>query len=177
MQTPAIVNTRPRKAVAIVLAIVLIPAAAWAAFMLIAGITGNVKTANVEADWYNSGANVSDSEAATCTADTNTAGEMAVNMTNAFPGGFCEVSGSLQDRQGGNTVPMVVQGINFGGESSAVIATVVSGCGAEVVETSTPVKFRLTIANDAPMNTTIPAGADAGIVLVPQADYVAANCN
>lgn len=176
MQFSNIVKGR-RKFVVLPLLLVLIPTAAWAAFVLLFGFTGAVSTASVTPTIQNvSTGQMTD---AACTITKTNEKTVNVSMTKAFPGASCQFSVGMINGQPTTTqdAVMVAQGITFVNSPYVTTKFDAGSCGlqgnASTVKNAT---FTVKIASDAPMGTTFPADSNVGITLVPQASYVVANC-
>lgn len=165
-----------RKLVSIPLLVLLIPTAAYAAFAILFGIGGSVTTANVTPTIES--ASLANSSSATCSITKGSGSKLTVSITKAFPGGSCEFRVNTVMLSGTQDTSMVTQDISYV-NSPYVTTKFNSGSCGRVANTSgvpQPIDFTVKIAPDAPMGTTYPAQAAAGISLVPSSDYVVANC-
>lgn len=169
-----------KKIVGGVLALLLVPTAAYAAYVLLFGATGSVSTASVDYD-ITSTAKLSKTTAQTCTATVTDAESFSLNTEGMFPGDNCSVRVTM-NANGTQDATMVLQGVEF--VSNESIVTAVAG--------SSPVKCGDPLAGDplvdngidmtvlakdtAQMGQSYPADAQAGIKLVPQGQYDPSKC-
>lgn len=146
-------------------AVVVTVGAAIAALLFRVPFTGG---GNIQAppDVAVQSVNVTNSENATCTADTTTGRDVALNF-EGFSGGWCELTLQLL-KSGGGTLK--VQGFEFATVTNDRVRA--SDCGRELLTgTATTIVLRVTANGQTGPFT---AAADAGIVAVD--NYVDANC-
>lgn len=171
--------TGRRKYVAVPLLLVLVPTAAWAAFSLLFGITGQVQTASVTP--VISTVSVNDSKDATCSITKTGDRTMSVSVTKAFPGAECSFHVVTTRPSGAQDALMVTQGIDFVASAHVTTKFASGSCGRIVNDpnlsaTTNYFDFIVKVSPDVSMGTTYPASAGVGISLATQANYVAANC-
>lgn len=166
-----ITKKRSKKVIAAVTAIILIPTAAFAAWFLLKGMTGSVKTAaGVTLD----SVSISGTTGLNCI-PSKSGENVNVAITEALPGSRCDIRVNYVGKVGSE---FVVQSASFddGGMVDALVSA--ASCGKPVDSLGKwAVDIRVQVSADAPMNTTIPAGPSAGIKFVTTDDYVAAECN
>lgn len=175
---------RARKYVAGVLALVLVPMAAYAAYVLLYGFSGSVSTASMAVAYEDPA--VTAQTNLTCSVNPATGGkDLRVSITKALPGGTCEIEVKLKEDGAKQDYPLKVQKVTFG-SGSAWLTTAFSSasqCGVSPAKyqptffQGQSVKFKIKVSEDAPMNATYTAdsGKD-GLTVVKADDYVAANC-
>ena len=165
-----------RKYVAIPVVLILIPSAAFAAFLFLLGMGGSVRTATVNPELWQ--ASTTSSTSATCT-PTIANGRINLAITNAFPGGECTIKVNMNRPSVDQAVPMVTQNIEFTETNMVTTKFAPGSCGVIANErgmTANIFSFTVKISDSAPMGTTYPAKAGAGVSLVPQSDYSVAAC-
>lgn len=179
---------RGRKIAAIASGLILIPAVAYAAYVLLVGVTGSVTTANV--GYTLLGASTKHTESMTCTTTVKN-GAVHISVTDAYPGGRCEI-GAAYEPLAGSTEYLKAQNVSFADTDPNVSLDFLAGadtanwdtnggygdgCGATATDTSNAmIPMVLTISEDAPMGQTFNAASNAGVEFVPAADFDPALC-
>lgn len=171
---------RGRKAIAIITALVLIPTAAFAAFILLKGFTGSVTTSSMS---LNTSADVNSTKVLSST-DMTCAVSVAndkvnITATKALPGGTCDIQVGYM--ASGDATTLKAQKVTFTGDANQYVtaAFLPSYCGKVVgstVSVPSTFQFRISVAPNAPMGQTWNAAGDAGISFVTADGYVPADC-
>ena len=159
--------------------LLLLTGAAVAALMLTAPLSGSTTVdgaASVEWTTVSGVQAQKSAQMSTCSANIS-GGSLSLTMRGA-PGESCTLVGAQLAVKQPNGNTFVIQDLKYGsGVTGAFVKTASdSGCGDPVATNSTNVRVKFTISPSATAGQQLPSAADAGAVVVPGGDFVAANC-
>ncbi|SEE90911.1 hypothetical protein [Jiangella alba] len=146
-------------------ALVAALAVAFAAFIGRAPIDGGVDSNAFSPRFTQQGAQPTMSDAE-CTSSVSFS-TLHLNVTNAYPGGWCQASGFVLV-DGGE--PGIVTGVSLPGLPVGWTAEVMGGCGTTIPNSGTQgslVTVRLTMLEDAPTTGTSGTFSGAGLLVQP----------
>jgi hypothetical protein len=166
---------RIRKALLIAACLVLVPTVAFAAWFIIVTMKGSVTTAGQPSIRY-TGATVLSQSGMNCSTVLDGANdhEVAVNITDALPGGECKLRFSIAKDSG--PADTRIQSVSFVSAVQTAFTTS-APCGVVLNGTPAVVDVTIRIPSEIAYGTTFPADAMAGIKLVQGSDYKVADCN
>lgn len=163
---------RTRRLAIMVAGLVLVPLAAFAAWLLLKGFTGEVTVTGGSLSLEAASVDAAGTTAGTCNATVQ--GDKVLVSMAGYPGDTCTVVGKYIAR-GTN---MRAQSADWSGDSDIVDAELAT-CGTEVRtnNSQTPVRVTLTISDQATPGDSIPADETAGITFVPADQYDEGDCS
>lgn len=163
-------SRRRRILVATTALVAVLGGIAAAAILLRAPITGTTQVQQLTVAWSGSPSVVAKDGVITCTPQVSN-GSLQVDITGALAGSSCDIQQGVIAN--GSAVRTVVQDVRY---SDKIDTAFVMGCGSPLPDGGTvQVKIRFTVPSGTPAGT-YQAASDAGLVAVPETDYVASNC-